>query len=152
MCYCNGINDLSPLKDCLNLEELAVSDNDELLDDSFKVFSEEPNSFPSLRVLDLSDCNELTKKVFEHLAKNNHLVYQLQELEMCGMSKILASSKNARNNLCQLKGLRRLNGLFPDDDYSSESASEDGSSESPLESLEHLKRELLRELKNLDDF
>jgi len=69
---------------------------------------------------------------------------------MYGMWKILASSKNARNNLCQLKGLRRLYGLFSADDYLLEIPLDDDSSESPLESLELLKRELLRELKNLE--
>ena len=48
-----GIDDVSPLKDCLNLEELDVGARKGLTDDSFKVFSEDPTSFPSLRVLRL---------------------------------------------------------------------------------------------------
>jgi len=107
---CVGIDNLSPLKDCLNLEQLEVWGCHGLADDSFKVFSEEPNSFPNLRSLNLTDCNKLTERVFEHLSKNNHLVHQLKELNAEGMYEILSSSATARKNICQLKGLRRLEG------------------------------------------
>ena len=59
---CWGLDDLSPLKDfCLNLEDLNVRDCVALEDDSFKVFSETPNSFPKLRVLSFSCCEKLTE-------------------------------------------------------------------------------------------
>ena len=108
---CLGLNDLSPLKDfCLNLEELNVRHfrNSALRDDSFKVFSETPNSFPNLRVFSFSRCRKLTEKVFEHLAKNNHLVNKLTELCVDGMGRILLSSSTARNNIGKLKGLQKL--------------------------------------------
>ena len=98
----------------MNLEELNVPHCDGLTDDSFKVFSEEPNSFPNLRVLNLSNCAQLTEKVFEHLSKNNYLTYQLKELAVRGMSEVLSSSSTARNNICQLQGLRRLRGVVFD--------------------------------------
>ena len=44
----------------------------------------------------------------QHLSTNNHLVYQLKELTIRGMSEIVLSSTTARNNLCQLQGVRRL--------------------------------------------
>ena len=157
---CTGINDLSPLKDCSNLEELNVSLYMDLTDDSFKVFSEEPNSFPNLRVLDLSYCEKLTEKVFDHLSKNIHLVYRLKELNVEGMGKLLSSSKlkeftvldilkilssseTARTNicqfvnLCQLKGLRQLR-LTPFG-YRSDLSKD-------------LELELLPKLKNLEGF
>jgi len=109
--YSHGIDDLSPLKDCLNLEELDVSGCKGLSDDSFKIFSEEPNSFPNLRVLNLSNFERFTEKVFEHLSKNNNLVYQLKELGAGGLSEIFSSSATARDNIYKLKGLRRLKGI-----------------------------------------
>jgi len=138
---CHGIDDLSPLKDCLNLEDLDVSNCDSLTDASFKVFSEEPNSFQKLRVLDLSHNKKLTKNAFEHLKKNNHLVYQLKELNLERMSviDILSSSLTARNNLCQLKGLRRLNGIASD--------TLGRPSNGEIEVME----ELVRRLKNLEE-
>ena len=105
---CHGITDLSPLKDCLNLEKLDVSDCEGLTDNSFRVFSEDPNSVPHLCVLDLAFCYMLSEKAVAYLSKNNHLVYQLKELDVLGISHIVLSS--ARNNLYQLKGLQRLLG------------------------------------------
>ena len=124
------------LKGCLKLEELDVSRCSGLTDDSFKVLSEEPNSFPNLRVLDVSGCNKLTEKVFEHLSNNNHLVYQLKELnlERTSASNILSSSPTTRNNICQLKGLRQL--CFAVHSVNSDS----------------LKMELIQGLKNLEGF
>jgi len=114
LCLCNsgGINDLSPLEDCLGLEELDVACNRNLTDDSFKVFSEEPNSFPKIRRLNLMRCPELTENVFEHLSANNNLVYQLKELNVGGLSAILSTSPTARNKLCRLQALRRLEGIL----------------------------------------
>jgi len=112
LCSCIGVDNLSALRGCLNLEKLSVWDCEGLTDDSFRVFSEEQNSFPNLRILNLSYCKKLTEKVFEHLSNNNHLVHQLKELNVMGMGKILASSATARNNLCQLQGLRILEGIL----------------------------------------
>ena len=109
---CHRIGDLSPLKYCLNLEELDMMDCIRLTDGSFKVFSEEPNSFPHLRTLNLRfffKIIKLTEIVFEHLSKSNHLVRQLKELDVRGMLDIV--SPTALNNICQLKGLRRLHGI-----------------------------------------
>jgi len=133
--FCHGISDLSPLKDCMKLEALYVSSCNGLNDDSFKVFSEEPNSFPNLHVLELSRCSQLTGKVFEHLSKNNHLVHQLKELNVRRLSKIVLSSTTARNNICQFKGLRRLVGFL--------SKSESDQNE--------IKSELMKQLRNLED-
>jgi len=133
---CDGIDNLLQLLNCASLEELNVSKSAGLTDDSFKVFSEEPNSFPNLRVLDLSDCDELTEKVFQHLSKNSYVVSGLKELHAAGMSAILSSSTTARNNLCQLQGLRKLSLAR----FSARSSiSKD------------LELKLLRELKNLQD-
>ena len=138
---CNSINDLSPLKDCVNLEELDVAICIRLTDDSFKVFSEEPTSFSNLRMFRVSSGEKLTGKVLEHLANNHHLVYQLRDLDVGGMSKILTSSATARNSLCQLKGLRRLRGV------ASRSCLASPVSESDQNKL---KGELMQSLKNLE--
>ena len=107
---CGRITDLSPLAKCsVSLETLDVSDCSNLTDDSFRVFSAEPDSFPSLRVLRLSGCNNLTENVFGHLSKNNHLVCRLKKL--CVMSSVVASSPYAQTNICQLQGLRVLSGI-----------------------------------------
>ena len=126
---------LRVLKGCLKLEELDVSWNS-LTDESFRVFSEEPNSFPNLSVLYMHQCDTRTG-VFEHLSKNNHLVHRLKELNVRGMRKILLSSETARKNLCQLQGLRQLHVTQSRDNSN---ASKD------------LKRKLMRELKNLESF
>jgi len=81
-----------------------------------KFSNEEPNSFPNLHELSLSHCEQLNEKVFEHLSKNNHLVCQLKELDAGGMSEIISSSPSALNNICQLKGLRRLYGMVSVDE------------------------------------
>ena len=133
---CSGITNLSPLKECLNLEELDVSSCRRSSDDLFKVFSEDPESFPNLSVLDLSDCQRLSGNVFEHLSNNNHLVYQLKELRVQGMCKIISWSPDARDNICQLKGLRRLMGFLD--------------SESSDSHQNKLTRELTRSLKNVE--
>ena len=137
---CEGVTDLSPLKHCLNLEELNVSYCSGLTDDSFKIFSAEdpvsPLPFLKLRILDLQCCNRLTDNVFEHLSKNNHLVYRLEELNVRRLARGLVSSPIARNNIYQLKGLRRLIGFF--------GGRESESDRSDL--LDHLKNlEVLRE-------
>ena len=113
-----------------------VSNCIELSDDSFKVFSQVPNSFPYLRVLNLSSCQKLTEKVFEHLSKNNHLVYQLMELNIGRLYDIVSSSSTARENLCRLKGLRILK------------ATRYGISK---ENQSKLTVELMRRLMNLDE-
>jgi len=141
--HCDGINDLSPLKYCLNLEDLDLESCTGLTDDSFRVFSEEPNSFPNLRVLDLSACRKLSEKAFEHLSKNNNLVHQLKELNATGMTKILVASTSSpivRNHLCQLKGLRKLHGVIADDEYGWATKEE-------IKVME----ELVRRLKNLEE-
>jgi len=127
---CDGINDIAPLKGCVNLEELKLLSCASLTDDSFRVFSEEPNSFPNLRVLDLQECENLSGKVCEHLAKNNNLVHQLKELNVI---EFLSLSLTALNKIYQLKGLQRLYGLLWNVDENT------------------LKGELTRSLKNLDE-
>ena len=67
-----------------------------------------------------------------HLARNNHLVYQLKKFAVTGMSNMLSSSSTARNNLCQLKGLRTLVGAATN-------------------AANELTTELIRRLKNLDE-
>ena len=65
------INDLSPLKHCVKLESLDFEDCSRLNDVSFKVFTVDPNSFPKLRFLDVSYCDEVTYDVIRKLSKRN---------------------------------------------------------------------------------
>ena len=107
--FCDGVDDLSPLGGCVNLGNLDVTYCSQLTDDSFKIFSEEPNSFPNLQSLEICTASKLTGKTLEHLSKNNHLVYQLKDLHFnMKLTNVLESSETARNNICKLQGLRKL--------------------------------------------
>lgn len=73
---------LNFLKGMRNLTDLNLSGCDRLVDSAFQVFSEDPNSFPELRTLDMSCCDLLTDVTFvEHLARNNNLKFQLKRLD-----------------------------------------------------------------------
>ena len=78
-----------------------------------------------------------TLNTIEHLAKNNHLVYRVKELDVQGISPILVSFPSALSSICQLQALQRLKGILD-----STSAASDQNNR---------KGEMLRRVKNLEE-
>ena len=77
---CNKLEDIGCFKNLKSLETLQARNCGSLTTKSFEVFRDEPDSFPSLRVLNISLCEELDfELVASYVWANNHTPSQLVE-------------------------------------------------------------------------